>query len=131
MIAESPTLVILGAAREAALVVVGAEAVPVARRSALADALPRGRDPCLCSVRRRAPCAIWRPAVAGRTAPVARSVAMDAGVPACAALATGAAGRDDASAACTWLSDPKATANMVRTKTSFLYIDSVPRSSYQ
>ena len=58
-------------------------------------------------------------------------LAMDAGVPACAALATGAAGRDDASAACTWLSDPKATANMVRTNTSFLYIDSVPRSSYQ
>ncbi len=39
--------------------------------------------------------------------------------------------RGDASAACAWLSDPKATANMVRTKTSFLYIDSVPRSSYQ
>ena len=56
---------------------------------------------------------------------------MDADVPACAALATGAAGRCVASAACTWLSEPKATASMVRTKTSFLYIDSVPRSSYE
>ena len=76
-------------------------------------------------------CAIWRPAVAARTALVALCVTMDAGVPACAAEATGAAGRDDASAACTWLRDPKATANMVRTNTSFLYIGSVPRNSYQ
>ena len=39
--------------------------------------------------------------------------------------------RGDASAACAWLSDPTATANMVRTNASFLYIDSLPRSSYR
>ena len=121
-----PTLVILGAAREAALVSWGAEAVSVARRSP-----PVGRDPSFCSVRRRAPCAIWRVAAAARTARVALCVAMDAGVPACAALATRAGRRCDASAACAWLSDPMATANMASTNTSFLWIDSVPRSSYR
>ena len=121
-----PTLVILGAAREAALVSWGAEGVSVARRS-----LPRGWDPCFSSVRRRASYAIWRVAVAARTARVALCVAMDAGVPACAALATRAGRRCDASAACAWLSDPMATANMARTNTSFLCIDSVPRSSYR
>ena len=69
------------------------------------------------SVRRRAPCAIWRVAAAARTAPVALCVAIDPGR------------RGAASAACAWLSDPMATANMVRTSTSFLYIDSVPRSA--
>ena len=109
-----PTRVILGEAREAALVSWGAEAVSVARWS-----LPRGRDPCFSSVRRRAPCAIWRVAAAARTAPVALCVAIDPGR------------RADASAACIWLSDPMATANMASTNTSFLYIDSVPRSSYR
>jgi len=113
--------VILGAAREAALVSWGAEGVSVARRP-----LPRGRDPCFSCVRRRAPCAIWRVAATARTAPVALCVAMDAGVQACAALATRAGGCGDASAACAWLSDPMATANIVRTNTSFLCIDSVP-----
>ena len=71
--------------------------------------------------------AIWGVAAAGRTALVALCVTMDAGVPACAGLATRAGGRCDASAACAWLSDPMATANMARTNTSFLCIDSVPR----
>jgi hypothetical protein len=115
-----PALVILGA------VIVGAEAVSVARRPP-----PRGRDPCLSSVRRRALCAIGRVAAAARTAPVALCVAIDAVVQACAALATRVGRRGDASAACAWLSDPMATANMVRTNTSFLYVDSVPRSSCQ
>jgi hypothetical protein len=74
-------LVILGAAREVALVSWGAEGVSAARWS-----LPRGRDPCFSSVRRRAPCAIWRLAAAARTAPVALCVAIGPG------------GRGDASA---------------------------------
>ena len=53
------------------------------------------------------------------TAPGALCVAIDPGR------------RGDASAARAWLSDPTATANMVRTSTSFLYINSVPRSSYR
>ena len=100
----------LGAAREAALVTLGRRG----RFPSLAWSLPRGRDPCFSSVRRRAPCAIWRVAAAARTAPVALCVAIDPGR------------RADASAACAWLSDPKATANMARTNTSFLCIDSVP-----
>ena len=104
----------------------GAEAVSVARRSLL-----RGRDPFFLPFEgvRDAPLGALRP-LPGR-GPSRLCGAMDAVVEACAALATRAGRRGDASAACASLSDPKATANMVRTNTSFLYIDSVPRSSYQ
>ena len=86
------------------LVMWGAEGVSVARRSPSV-----GRDPCFSCVRRRARGAIGR---------VALCVAVDPG------------GRGDASAACAWLSDPTATASIVRTNASFPYIDSVPRSPY-